>query len=43
MPAEIGFIARFGLLYGLREQEIIYIKEKRLVIMAMVVTVIVYI
>ena len=28
MHGEIGFIARFGLLCGLREQEIIYIKEK---------------
>ena len=28
MHDEIGFIARFGLLSGLREQEIIYIKEK---------------
>jgi len=30
MPGEIGFIARFGLLSGLREQEIIYIKEKKI-------------
>ena len=30
MPGEIGFIARFGLLCGLREQEIIYIKEKEI-------------
>jgi hypothetical protein len=30
MPGEIGFIARFGLLSGLREQEIIYIKEKEI-------------
>jgi intergrase/recombinase len=30
MPGEIGFIARFGLLAGLREQEIIYIKEKEI-------------
>jgi hypothetical protein len=28
MPGDIGFIAQFGLLSGLREQEIIYIKEK---------------
>ena len=28
MPGEIGFIARLGLLSGLREQELIYIKEK---------------
>ena len=28
MHGEIGFIARFGLLSGLREQEILYIKEK---------------
>ena len=27
MPGEIGFIARLGLLSGLREQELIYIKE----------------
>jgi len=30
MPGEIGFIARIGLLSGLREQEIIYIKEKKI-------------
>jgi intergrase/recombinase len=30
MPGDIGFIARFGLLCGLREQEIIYIKEKEI-------------
>lgn len=30
MHGEIGFIARFGLLSGLREQEIIYIKEKKI-------------
>jgi intergrase/recombinase len=30
MHGEIGFIARFGLLSGLREQEIIYIKEKEI-------------
>ena len=30
MPGEIGFIAKFGLLSGLREQEIIYIKEKEI-------------
>jgi hypothetical protein len=30
MPDEIDFIARFGLLCGLREQEIIYIKEKKI-------------
>jgi len=30
MPSEIGFIARFGLLSGLREQEIIYIQEKEI-------------
>jgi hypothetical protein len=29
-PGEIGFIAKFGLLSGLREQEIIYIKEKEI-------------
>ncbi|HEX5978873.1 MAG TPA: hypothetical protein VFY68_16435, partial [Nitrososphaeraceae archaeon] len=28
MPGEIGFNARLGLLSGLREQELIYIKEK---------------
>jgi hypothetical protein len=28
LPGEIGFIARLGLLLGLREQEIIYIKER---------------
>jgi hypothetical protein len=28
MPGDIGFIARLGLLSILREQEIIYIKEK---------------
>jgi intergrase/recombinase len=28
MPGEIGFTARLGLLSGLREQELIYIKEK---------------
>ena len=28
MPGEIGFIARLGLFSGLREQELIYIKEK---------------
>ncbi len=38
MSDEICFIARFGLLSRLREQEIIYIK-KRFVVMAMVVTV----
>ena len=43
MPGEIGFIARIGLLSGLREQEIIYIKEKEIFVMAMVVTVIDYI
>ena len=30
MPDEIDFISRFGLLCGLREQEIIYIKEKEI-------------
>jgi len=30
MHGEIGIIARFGLLSGLREQEIIYIKEKEI-------------
>jgi hypothetical protein len=30
MPGEIGFIARFGLLSGLREQEIIYIRKRDL-------------
>ena len=30
MPGDIGFIARFSLLCGLREQEIIYIKEKEI-------------
>jgi hypothetical protein len=30
MPGEIGFIDRFGLLSDLREQEIIYIKERDL-------------
>jgi intergrase/recombinase len=30
MLGEIGFIAKFGLLSGLREQEIIYIKEKEI-------------
>ena len=30
MPGDIGFIAQFGLLSGLREQEIIYIKEKEI-------------
>ena len=30
MPGEIGFIARFGLLCCIREQEIIYIKEKEI-------------
>ena len=30
MPGEIGFIARFGLLSGLRKQEIIYINEKEI-------------
>jgi intergrase/recombinase len=29
LPGEIGFIARLGLLSGLREQELIYIKEKQ--------------
>jgi hypothetical protein len=29
MHGEIGFIARFGLLSSLREQGLIYIKEKR--------------
>ena len=29
LPGEIGFIARLGLLAGLREQELIYIKEKQ--------------
>lgn len=28
MPGDIGFIARLGLLSGLREQELVYIKEK---------------
>ena len=28
MPGEIGFTARLGLLSGLREQELVYIKEK---------------
>jgi intergrase/recombinase len=28
LPGEIGFIARLGLLSGLREQELIYIKER---------------
>jgi hypothetical protein len=28
LPGEIGFIARLGLLSGLREQELVYIKEK---------------
>ena len=28
MPGEIGFTARLGLLSGLREQEIVYIKDK---------------
>jgi hypothetical protein len=28
LPREIGFIARLGLLSGLREQELIYIKER---------------
>jgi hypothetical protein len=42
MPGEIGFIARVGLLSNLREQEIIYIK-KRFVIMDMVVTVLTFI
>jgi hypothetical protein len=30
MPGEIEFIARVGLLFGLREQEIIYIKKRDL-------------
>ena len=30
MPGEIGFIARFGLLCGLREREIIYIQDKEI-------------
>ena len=30
MSGEIGVIAKFGLLCGLREQEIIYIKEKEI-------------
>jgi intergrase/recombinase len=30
MSGDIGFIAQFGLLSGLREQEIIYIKEKEI-------------
>ncbi|HET7390290.1 MAG TPA: integrase [Nitrososphaeraceae archaeon] len=30
LPGEIGFIARLGLLSGLREQELIYIKEKQI-------------
>ena len=30
MPGDIGFITRFGLLSCLREQEIIYIKEKEI-------------
>ena len=30
MPGEIACIARFGLLSGLREQEIIYINEKEI-------------
>jgi hypothetical protein len=29
LPGEIGFIARLGLLSGLKEQELIYIKRKR--------------
>ena len=29
LPGEIGFIVRLGLLSGLREQELIYIKEKQ--------------
>ena len=28
IPGELGFTTRIGLLTGLREQEIIYIKEK---------------
>ena len=28
LPGEIGFTARLGLFSGLREQELIYIKEK---------------
>jgi hypothetical protein len=30
MPGEIGFIAQFRLLSGLRDQDIIYIKEKEI-------------
>jgi len=41
MFGDIGFIASFGLLSGLREQEIIYIKEREFLVMAIVVTVIV--
>ena len=43
MHSEIGFIACFGLLSILREQEIIYIKEKRFAVIVMVVIVIAYI
>ena len=43
MPGDIGFIARFGLLSGLRQQETIYIQKKRFVVMVMVVTAIAYI
>ena len=44
MPEDIGFIASFGLLSNLREQEIIQIKEKKIFVMiAMIVTVIAYI
>ena len=32
LPGEIGFIARLGLLSGLREQELIYIKERQVCI-----------
>jgi hypothetical protein len=32
LPGEIGFIARLGLLSGLREQELIYIKEREVCI-----------
>jgi len=28
LPGEIGFISRLGLVTGLREQELLYIKEK---------------
>jgi hypothetical protein len=35
LPGEIGFIARLGLLSGLREQELIYIKEKEVCVKLM--------